>query len=212
MMETFRNLTPAVQVTVTLGAMFSVSAVATTGIWALTRSGGIGDLQWGQTMLLATTIAGFAVQAWREARNRSWAIDDRKRAADAQTADIVAKAKAEAEALLVTTEAKAKALHLESLAVAEKIRTETLAAAIMLREEQKHASEALLEKIDDVKNEAQKTYKEANHVNLKIEDLNKRILEKSGDDKKLEHLQKTADDVEVKVDEVRAHQKDRDGK
>src|SRR5678815_217054 len=58
------------------------------------------DTSIGQIVLLVTTILGFAVAAWRENRARRWAHEDRLIA----TAEIVATAKAEAEATRIRQE------------------------------------------------------------------------------------------------------------
>lgn len=208
MFTAFHALPPKTQVGLTLGVLGAIFATAIMAMVILTRSNLTG-LEQGQMILLLTTIAGFMGTAWRESRNRKWAIEDRRQAADEQTNVIVAKAQAEATALLIATDAKAKVLHLETMAVAEKIRLETLRAAAALREDQRIVAENLTAKIQEVHKVAENAFNEANHVNLKIENLNQRLLqeaEKTNDDtaakatdKKLDDIQQTADTIDAKV-------------
>lgn len=148
----------------------------------------------GQLVLLVTTIVGFVVTAWRENRNRRWASDDRA----AATREIVEQAKAEAEALRIRAEAIADQVKIEAAVLAAVVKKESMAAAEVLRreavrqaestransvkeaagirEEQRISIENLGDRIDAVGVAAVDAYKEANHVNIKIEDLNKRLL------------------------------------
>jgi len=137
------------------------------------------DIQAGQILLLVTTAGGFIAQAWREARNRKWAIADRRAELDAQTAKIIAEAKARADVLLIETEAKAKVFHLEQLTHAEEIRTRLDVHDAWERDERDamtRSAERLSVSVEEAKTAAQSAYTEANNVNVKIADLNNRLL------------------------------------
>jgi len=137
------------------------------------------DIQAGQILLLMTTVGGFIAQAWRESRNRQWAIADRRAELDAQTTKIIAEANARAKALLIETETKAKILHLEQLARAEEIRVRLDTHDEWERQERQTSADTtahVVGLIQDAKSAAQGAFTEANHVNLKIADLNRRLL------------------------------------
>lgn len=104
----------------------------------------------GQLVLLVTTILGFLITGWRENRNRKWAAEDRRLA----TAEIVAEAKAEAEVTRIKNEI-----------IADNLRTAALVDAAKV-----HA------KLDEAQTAAHVAYKEANDVNVKIANLNERLL------------------------------------
>lgn len=173
----------------------------------------------GQVVILGTTIGGFLGVAWKERRNRLWALEDRRLAAaerERDRADLIEQTKAEAAALLIRTEAIAKALRIEAEAVAEKLRiqAETIAqdVATTLLTNNKETTEKLEASIAEVGASAHKAYEEANHVNIKIEHLNKRLLVTESEDKvstktdqKLDQVIETADSIEDKVD--RLHEK-----
>lgn len=155
------------------------------------------DASWTQILLFLTTVAGFVYTAWRESRTRRWATEDRI----ANTLEIVTKAKAEAEATRIKTEAVAEALRVEGVRVAAQLREEARIAAEVLRvqtatnaadikrhgvieaarirETQQQAADAMMLKIEETKDAANEAYKEANHVNRKIENLNDRLVAQS---------------------------------
>jgi hypothetical protein len=97
------------------------------------------DTQWGQLALMVTTIGGFATQAWREARTRRWATEDRQ----AATESIIATAKAEAEATRIKTESAAETLRIAGVQAAENLRLQTALAAAQQREETRIAADAV---------------------------------------------------------------------
>jgi sugar phosphate isomerase/epimerase len=82
----------------------------------------------------------------------------------------VDRAKAEAEASHIRTEAVARELHLETIRTASK-----------LREEQRIEAEALACKLEHVHDSAKEAFKEANDVNIKIANYNKRLLERGAE-------------------------------
>jgi len=146
----------------------------------------VNDIQIGQIILLITTAGGFIAQAWREARNRKWAIADRRAELDAQTEKIIAEAHARASALMIETAAKAKVLHFEQLERAEEIRAHltTQDAALAAHDEWERDERATAQVsnaqvvglIQEAKTAAESAYTEANNVNAKIADLNTRLL------------------------------------
>lgn len=170
------------------------------------------DLALGQLVLFATTLLGFIVAAWREARNRRWASDDRA----AATAAIVAIARAEAEATRIRAEsvaemvrltaiAEAESLREESRRMADRLRLETDKAARDLREMTLHqvsmahteaarAKQELLMKIQESTDAALEAQKEANHINLKISNLDERLVEQNAVAKTM--VEKTATTLE----------------
>ena len=187
------------------------------------------EYQWGQLLLMATTIGGFLVAEWRASRNRRWAIEDRERnAAEAiserknATAEIIARAAAEAEATRIKTEAIAATLRRHTETTAAKLREEarigadelvhqaaviaselqTVTAAAV--EEQRKTSADLADKVADATVAAKDAYKEANNVNIKIEDLNQRLMQvaqvPAAAGKKIEKIDATTERIEAKVD------------
>ncbi len=147
----------------------------------------------GQLVLLLTTIGGFIYTAWRENRNRIWASEDRR----AATAEIIERATAEAQAARIKAEAIAEILRVESLQLAAKVREEariaaeilrleTLQTAHIMRDHTLREAEAIrnatalqsgqiLLKVQEGTAAAKEAQREANHVNLKIENTNKAI-------------------------------------
>ena len=175
------------------------------------------DAQWGQLVILATTVAGFAWQAYKENRSRRWASEDRA----AATSQIIADAAAQAEATRIKTAALAETLKLEALLETARLRNEVLergetvrheviAAASVARDEARKQAEALGAAIDATKTAAHEAYKEANHVNLKIEDLNKRLMKSQEQATKTEEESrstgeqtlKVSKDIKVGVDDI----------
>ena len=180
------------------------------------------DSQWGQLALWATTVAGFLVVEWRAARNRRWAIEDKR----AATAEIIERAAAEAEATRIKTEAiadqlrrhteltaaqlreeariGADALVHEAALIAAKLETKTTAQI----EEQRQQAAELAKQVAEVKVAAHDAYKEANNVNIKIEDLNQRLVtqQRIADEapaaavKTIEKIDATTERIEAKVD------------
>jgi hypothetical protein len=206
----YRTLSPLAQVVV---ALFLFSIVLFAVVWVATRI----TFDKGQLILFITTVIGFAGTAWREYRNRKWAKKDREDELNAQTAEIISRAQAEATALLIQTEAKARALHFQTLATAERIRQDTLVSAQIIREDQRKVEEHLAEKIAQVHTVAVDAVREANDVNQKIANLNQRLLssEETHDSErkpgeaipsittKLNDIQTTADTIEDKVDALK---------
>jgi hypothetical protein len=211
-MSAYRALSPPAKVGV---ALFAFSIVVIAIAWTATRV--TFEIQRDTLLLLLTTVTGFAVSAWREARNRRWAKKDQEDKLNAQTAEIIARAQAEATALLIQTEAKAKVLHYQTLATAERIRQDTLISAQIIREDQRKVEEHLSEKIAEVHTVAVDAVREANDVNQKIANLNQRLLssEETHDSErkpgqaipsitaKLNGIQTTADNIEDKVNSLK---------
>jgi hypothetical protein len=128
----------------------------------------VNDTYMAQLVLLATTLVTTAigvVGAWlRARRDRKWAIEDRRLSAESRVRDredLLALAKTEAEALVIKAEGIAKALSIETAALA--------ARALQ-------AAEELKADVAQVGASAHRAYQEANHVNVKIEQLNERLL------------------------------------
>jgi hypothetical protein len=144
------------------------------------------DSGWAQLVLFLTTVAGFGYQAWREQRSREWSAGDRA----AATANIIATAQANAEALLIKTQAEAEALRII----------------------QGQTTRLITSKLDTVhqvaveaKAEAQVAYSEANGLNLKNHELRQEILAVANGGKtaqRLDHLQGTADDIQTSVGHI----------
>jgi hypothetical protein len=165
------------------------------------------ELTLGQLILFITTVAGFLSVAWKEHRNRQWAIEDRKLAAaerERNRLDMLEQTKVEARALLIKTEAIAEAVKIEALAVAEKLRIEAEAIALKV-------SDKLEIRIEEAKVAAHNAFQEANHVNGKmdrtaeqIKQLTSRLLveEDTHTDDKLDKVIATADSIEEKVDRL----------
>ncbi len=162
----------------------------------------------GQLVILITTILGIWAAAGREKRKRDADVEDAKQrflemekirvldredrrieAEDAfqerrrATEEIIEKAKADAVALRITVEARAEALRIETVAIAERLRLEAIEAADDFRK----TAITIEHKIDDVhqvateaKEEARVAVDGANHVNVRIEDLNQRLEEVNG--------------------------------
>ena len=131
-----------------------------------------------QIVLLLTTVGGFAAQAWREARNRRWAIADRKADLDATADRIIAEARARADALLIETDARTRALHLEQIARAEELQANLAVHDEWERSERDAATASVatvVSLIGEAKVAAESAYQEANNVNVKIENLNARL-------------------------------------
>ncbi len=162
----------------------------------------------GQLVILITTILGIWAAAGREKRKRDADVEDAKQrflemekirvldredrrieAEDAfqerrrATEEIIEKAKADAVALRITVEARAEALRIETVAIAERLRLEAIEAADDFRK----TAITIEHKIGDVhqvateaKEEARVAVDGANHVNVRIEDLNQRLEEVNG--------------------------------
>jgi hypothetical protein len=215
-LSAYRALSPPAKVGV---ALFAFSIVVIAIAWTATRI--TFEIQRDTLLLLLTTVTGFAVSAWREARNRRWAKKDQEDKLKEQTAEIIARAQAEATALLIQTEAKARALHFQTLATAERIRQETLVSAQAIRQDQRQATETLAVAIADVHAVAaeaavasKEAAHEANNANLKIADFQERLLSAEEVNKakevkadetigKLDAIQSTADAIDGKVDSLK---------
>ena len=145
----------------------------------------------------------------REKRARQYLIEDRKLV----IAEIVEKAKAEAEALRITTEATTAATAAALLLEQQRI-------AAVLREDTRKTADFLEAKIDSTQAQAKEThtaaisaFNEANHtkaemaaMRAEISAANKRILEqgliKRDTTEKLDQIQTTAENIETKVDTI----------
>jgi hypothetical protein len=169
------------------------------------------ELTLGQVILFLTTVAGFLSVAWKERRNRLWAIEDKRLAAEERERernDLIAKAKVEADALIIRTEAIARAVSIEAQAVAERLRIEAEAIAQNVAKtlivDNKATTNRLAASIAEVGASAHRAYEEANHVNVKIEQLNARLLaqEETQGEQKLDHVIATGDSIEEKVDRL----------
>jgi hypothetical protein len=118
---------------------------------------------------LATTIVGVASAWLRARREREWAVEDRRLAAEERKQardELLAVARAEAEALAIKAEGIARALSIENKAMADRALVE---------------NGKLSDAVAEVGASAHKAYQEANHVNLKIEQLNARLLASEND-------------------------------
>jgi hypothetical protein len=137
---------------------------------------------------LLTLVGGFLGQWLRDKRSRQWNQEDRA----AATREIVDRAKAEAEASHIRTEAVARELHLE-----------TLRTAATLREEQRIEAEAIACKLEHVHESAKEAFKEANDVNLKIANYNKRLLERGQEAvEKLDTIEHIATEHTAQLEEI----------
>lgn len=176
------------------------------------------DAQWGTLLTILSVVGTFFVTEWRAARNRKWAIEDKK----AATAEIIERAAAEAEATRIKTEAiadnlrrhteltaaqlreeariGADALVHEAAVIAAKLETKTTAQI----EEQRQTGAELTALVAEATVAAKDAYKEANNVNVKIEDLNQRLMQvakvPAAAEKKIEKIDATTERIEAKVD------------
>ncbi len=151
------------------------------------------------------TKAEQAVAAAQLEQARRWAVEDRKAASEeraAATAEIIAKAKAEAEALEIRTAATAAAALVEAKA-----------ATAQAIEEQKALSLQIADRVNEVHAVAEKAFHEANNTsqkqqvtNKQIEDLNERLLSQGavtvGAAQKLDHVQVTTDEAVEKLESI----------
>jgi hypothetical protein len=137
---------------------------------------------------LLTLVGGFIGQWLRDKRSREWNQEDRANS----TREIVERAKAEAEASHIRNEAIARELHLE-----------TLRTAAALREEQRIEAEAIACKLEHVHESAKEAFKEANDVNLKIANYNKRLLERGAETvEKLDTIEHIATEHTAQLEEI----------
>lgn len=154
------------------------------------------DMTGAQLTLLITSVVGFLGTAfgflgqWLTARrNRKWELENRRLEAEERERERVE--------LVQMAEAKAEALIIEAKALAD-------AVAIKAAQSVKQIELGLAR----VGASAHKAYEEANHVNLKIEQLNERLLAAEDDktatatDKKLDQVIATGDSIEGKVDKL----------
>ena len=134
------------------------------------------DFQWGQLVLMATTVGGFIRMSYIDKRNREWAQEDRRH----ETDQIIAKAKAEAEALRIHNDALAETIRGAALSAAANLREEQRKIADNLQIDARVAAtelhQSVMTKVEEAISAGDRAYKEANHVNIKIEDLNQRLL------------------------------------
>jgi hypothetical protein len=121
-----------------------------------------------QVIALATGLATWFGQAWREKRNREWQQADRALA----TAEIVSVAKAEAEATRIKNESELVTFRLEAQLQAERLRGDALLAARHVEQRTSAEVDRLHTAISQVGHDAKEAWKEANGVNVKIAALN----------------------------------------
>lgn len=188
------------------------------------------DAQWGTLLTILSVVGTFFVTEWRAWRTRRWADQDRDRnakeaiaAREAATAEIIARAAAEAEATRIKTEAIADQLRRHTELTAARLREEArIGADALVQEaaviaakletvttaqiaEQRTTGEKLTTLVKEAKVAAHEAYKEANNVNVKIEDLNQRLMQvakvPAAAEKKIEKIDATTERIEAKVDE-----------
>ena len=92
---------------------------------------------------------------------------------------IVEKAEAEAEALRIHTDAVAESLRKNTDVIAKDLRECNLEITDKLLKVHDSSFAAITNQLAEVKTEANKAYTEANHINIKIENLNKQLLKQS---------------------------------
>lgn len=155
------------------------------------------DYQISQIVILLGMAGGFLGAEWRastarkdaKAQRDANAIEAkaaREVAAEerrAATAQIIEQAKAEAEATRIKTEAIAENLKVEAQAIAESLRIQNQLSAKQIRDEQQifreqqaTVAQHLVNKVEEATVAAKDAYTEANHVNVKIENLNQRLM------------------------------------
>jgi hypothetical protein len=130
--------------------------------------------------VVGTGVGTVLLQMWREARNRRWAMEDRQILA----AELAAKTKHDHDVLAANLERERANQH--------RFRQETKTA------------------IEGVHQAADAAYKEANHVNNKIGDLNEQLLaqakllaaEKAGTAEPLQAIQKTGEETKTIAEEI----------
>jgi hypothetical protein len=132
--------------------------------------------------VVGTGVGTVLLQVYREGRARKWAEADRQMHAAEDMAHremIAAKVKTEADMLAVHVKAEADLLAVrlenERQRLALQLAQESLLSAASRQDLKRALSEASA-KVDQTIERANAAYKEANHVNLKIEDLNARLL------------------------------------
>jgi len=156
------------------------------------------EFQWTQLAILATGVGTFLASEYRAARDRRWLERDREEAKTeavaerkAATAEIIERAAAEAEATRIKTEAIAVSLRQHTALTAARLREEARVGAeelvhqaALIAEDLKVATahttaetrEELATLVNAATVAAKEAYVEANSVNVKIENLNKRLL------------------------------------
>ena len=128
-----------------------------------------------QLILLVTTIIGFVVTLITQMMNRRWAVQDR----EANVKLIISKAEAEAEALRIHTDSVANSLRINTNIIAKDLRECNSEITDKLLKVHDTSFAAITNQLAEVKTEANKAYTEANHINIKIENLNKQLLKQS---------------------------------
>ncbi len=141
------------------------------------------DAQFLQVITLITTVCGFGVAEYRANRARRWAKEDaEQRAAEAKserttaTEQIIATAKAEAEATRIRNEAAAETLRIQTALHAAQLREEQRLTAEELRQHTSAATAEIKTEVSAARQEAAEAYKEANGVNLKLETLSRTAI------------------------------------
>jgi len=163
------------------------------------------EMQFGQIVLLLTTVAGFVVQAWRENRARRWANEDRVTG----MALAAATRKAEIDDLIARAQAEATATRLKAEAVAEELRLHAQVLAAKVKAESEVRDGAIHAAVAEATSAAQKAYAEANHVNLKIENLNNRLVQGVAADATLTQAVATqVDTIEATTTRIEHNQKE----
>jgi hypothetical protein len=127
------------------------------------------DMSGAQLTILITSVVGFLgtffgfLGQWMIARrNRAWELENKRLEAEERAH--------EREELVKLAEAKAQALVIEAKAIADALSIKTIRSVAQLESSiRKVGAEAV--------DAAHKAYEEANHVNVKIAELNDRLLE-----------------------------------
>jgi hypothetical protein len=141
------------------------------------------DPQFLQLITILTTLAGFGVAEYRATRARRWAKQDAAERAAVAAADraatrdeIIATAKAEAEATRIRSEAAAETLRLQTALHASRLLEEQNRVADELRAHAQATTEDLKTEIIAARADAAEAYKEANGVNLKLETMSRAAI------------------------------------
>lgn len=137
---------------------------------------------------LLTAVGGQILGYYREKRNRAWLLEDRAAVSlerAAATAEIIARATAEAEALRIKTEAVQRTAERAAVHLAAKLDTVHQVAVA-------------------AKEDAKVAYTEANGLNAKNLELRQELLAIAGTKTaaKLDGLQHTASDIKETVDRI----------
>jgi len=164
-----------------------------------------------QLIAILVMAGGFFGQWLRERAARRRVLDDRqhtKEEDERKLAEIVERAKAEAEAARIKAEAAADVIRIELQQIAERQVLETRKAASLVREDQRKTADAMAAHIEEVRTAAVAAIHEANGVNAKLEQTNQRLLEVAavaaeGKAQKLEEIHEDVRTNTAKVEEVK---------